>query len=381
MLSSASELRLTYCTNVHPSDDLASMEAVLRSEVAPTLHEVLGGEHPRHLLGAWWPSDVVAAFEDEARLDAHARVLDELGLVPASLNVFPAGRFHGAGVKESVYEPSWWSDERLAYTIAAARACATILARQGVERAVMSTLPLGFRGRARDRASDERAVANVFHCALALEELLERSGVEIVLAIEPEPWCVLESIDEALHWFVDEALPFAARHGNEAAMRRHVGLCLDLCHAAVVGEDPVEAVRLCARAGMRIGKIQLSSAVVARGSIARDRLLEGFEDPVYLHQTWDRSGRIGPFVDLGDELRAAEVDDETTLVSHFHVPLHWSGDDVLETTQSEVLRFLEACATDGFLDASVPLEVETYTNPRIEEELAYVVAQLRGEPR
>jgi hypothetical protein len=221
-------------------------------------------------------------------------------------------------------------------------------------------------------------VENVFRAALALEDLAARTGVEIVLAIEPEPWCILESIDEALRWFEDEAFPFAATHGNEAAMRRHVGLCVDLCHAAVVGEHPVDAIRTIGRAGVRVGKIQLSSAVLARGVEGRDRLLREYDEPVYLHQTWARVAGLGPFLDLSDPaLASAVLGPDDSLVSHFHVPLHWHGDETLGSTQDQVLEFLQAIEDEpDLLEVGIPLEVETYTNPDIADELAFVVQRL-----
>ncbi|MCA8968388.1 MAG: metabolite traffic protein EboE [Planctomycetes bacterium] len=379
--SAASGTRpLTYCTNVHAAANLDAFERVLREIVAPLLERRLGRNAPL-LLGAWWPRDIVdeLAVRSERR-EQHARVLDELGLIPASLNVFPAGRFHGPGVKESVYEPDWSTTERLEYTLRAAEVCAEFLTHARADRAVLSSVPLGFRGQMRERAPTVDHVHNVFRAALALDELHERTGVEVILALEPEPWCMLESIAEAIAWFDDVALPFAAGQGNEAAMRKHVGVCLDLCHAAVVGEDPIECLRRLARAGIRVGKVQLSSALVARGVRGHEALATQYRDPVYLHQTFEATGRVGPFVDLDAEVfGAASPVDTDVFLCHYHMPLHWRGDAMVETTQDMVIAFLQAIVAEpDLLDASVPLEVETYTNPKIEDELAFVVDTLQG---
>ena len=58
-------------------------------------------------------------------------------------------------------------------------------------------------------------------------------------------------------WRGSPALGAAAR---EAALRRHLGVCFDACHAAVEFEDPAAVVALAARAGIRIAKMQLSAA-------------------------------------------------------------------------------------------------------------------------
>lgn len=382
---------LTYCSNVHPAKDLDEAERVLRQSVAPTLRASLGAASL--CAGVWWPWDVVRDLEDPSRLRCHRDLLVELGLVPLSLNVFPMGRFHADRVKEAVYEPDWSHEDRLAYTLAAGRCLAELLRDTAHEAAVLSTVPLGFRGQDRDRRPGAEHLRNVFRLACAWERLREETGVWLTLAIEPEPWCLLESIDETVRWWVDEALPFAAAEGNEAALRRHVGLCLDLCHAAVVGEDPLVALDLCGRSGLRLGKVQLSAAPLAPSRAELGALL-AWDEPVYLHQTWARrpvrspagivdesAGVPGPWLDLSDPGLRAEADDPASpdgafeYVSHFHVPLHWSGQDGLGSTQPQVEAFLDAVVA-GALPEGTPLEVETYTNPQIADEVAWATAYL-----
>jgi len=366
---------LTYCTNVHPAGDLDEAEAVYRDKAAPALRNALGDG--KLCLGAWWPSDVAFALaSDQGRLDAHFALCEQLGVVPSSLNVFPMGRFHGDRVKQAVYEPTWASEERLSYSLAAATALASLLQRSGIGYGVMSSLPLGFRGAGRDQRPVEAHAVNVFRLALALEALEKKTGVHVVLALEPEPWCLLETLQETVTWLVDEVMAMAASGGNEAAARRHIGICIDLCHAAVVGEDAIAAVSLCERSGVRIGKVQVSAAIVARGPDGLARLLE-YDEPVYLHQTFGRGDR-GPFVDLSDPgLGDLELGTDEELVSHFHVPIHWAGQGALVSTKDQVVAFLDFVEGGG-LPAGTPLEVETYTNPSIAEELEFAARYLTG---
>ncbi|MFQ5506928.1 MAG: hypothetical protein ACE5F1_19325, partial [Planctomycetota bacterium] len=221
----------------------------------------------------------------------------------------------------------------------------------------------------------EEHATNLFHVAAALEQLEKESGVHLVLALEPEPWCLLESVQETLVWLGDEAMAVAAEAGNEAAARRHLGLCLDLCHASVVGEDPVELVELCERSGIRIGKVQLSQALVARGPGGLEQLL-AYDEPVWLHQTFLEGGEHGPFLDLSDPaLRELELGEDDVLRSHFHVPLSWKGEEPLGSSWPELYAFLDLVRAGG-LPEGVPLEVETYTNPSIAEELEFAAGYL-----
>ncbi|PIE22315.1 MAG: hypothetical protein CSA62_12945 [Planctomycetota bacterium] len=332
------------------------------------------GEGPA-LLAAWWPEDLVRELAgEETKFRSHRDLLVKLDLVPASLNIFPQGRFHGARVKEQVYLPDWRDEERLAYTLAAAELQARILAEFEVDRGALSTVPLGFRGLDRRARPEPEHVQMLFRAALGLEQLEARSGVHLVLAIEPEPWCLLESVGETVAWIEDALRAYAATQGNEAVVRRHIGLCLDLCHAAVLGEDPVEALEFCKRSQVVIPKVQLSSALHARGKKGYARVLER-DEPVYLHQMRAVDASRA-FVDLGcAEARAYEPGSAEEWRVHFHVPLKWQGDAELGSTQDEVLRFVDVVRGGGLAPGTL-MEVETYTNPAIADELFFMVERL-----
>ena len=47
----------------------------------------------------------------------------------------------------------------------------------------------------------------------------------------------------------------------EDALRQHLGVCLDACHAAVEFEDPDDVLSTLRNAGIRILKIQLSAGL------------------------------------------------------------------------------------------------------------------------
>ncbi len=373
---------LSYCTNVHPAQTLTDAERVYREISAPLLRRCLGSGDL--LLGAWWPRDLVRAFiEDPARLQRHGDLCEELALRPFSLNLFPMGRFHGgdsqAAVKEAVYQPDWSSDERLSYTLDAARSLAELCSRFSTPLGVMSTLPLGFRGRDRSLRTAPVHTRNLFRAAQVLAQIEEDTGVRLELALEPEPWCLLESVGESLTWLEDELAALAASQGSEALVRRHIGICLDLCHAAVMGEDAVEAHRAIEGRGWRVSKVQLSSCLRARGPDGLARLLTR-DEPVYLHQCRLAGASPRHFVDLSDPgLAALDMESDDLVYSHFHVPLHDPGQEPLTTTQDLLCDYL-AFLRGGGLRPGTPIEVETYTNPAIEEELEFAVSQILASP-
>jgi hypothetical protein len=189
--------------------------------------------------------------------------------------------------------------------------------------------------------------------ARALARLADASGVHCVLALEPEPACLLETVAEA----VACVQAVRAEHGDDAALREHLGVCLDLCHLAVVGEDPAAALAAARAAGVAVPKVQVSSCLESRAG-GLDGLL-AWAEPRYLHQTV-------ALLPGGAQLRALDLDQVASqrrpfeaahrVRTHFHVPLFWDTSGSVGSTRAEVQRFLA-----GLRPPYPLLEAETYT--------------------
>lgn len=349
--------RLTYCSNVHATPDLAAHEAALRTHAAPVARasRAAGREFG---LGAWWPADLAAGLLRDPEQNAnYRRLLAELELPVWTVNVFPFGGFHDEVVKTAVYSPDWGREERLQYTRDCAELAAGLAERDAV--VALSTLPVGYRGPG-DPEPDRRLMArNLARCASVFADLEERTGVRCVLALEPEPNCLLETVAATARfledWLFDEG---AWSTIDEAALRRHLGVCVDLCHLAVVGEDPLAALADLRARGIAVPKIQVSSCLEVRDPGGIDRLLS-FDEPRYLHQTAAANGRRA--LDL-DEVRARRSEFETAgrIRTHYHVPLYWDEPGAFGSTRAEVERALGGLF--GVFGSDIPLlEVETYT--------------------
>jgi len=247
---------------------------------------------------------------------------------------------------------------------------ARLLADGGIAEGSVSTVPGAFKGHLHD-AGDARAIAfGVFEHAAHLARLREETGVIVVLAIEPEPACFIETTAEAVAFFsnylFDEGTVAQWRRERDTMLsadevRRHVGVCVDACHMAVEFEDAAAALAALADAGIRVPKFQISSALrVAApmpGSPGR-AALERFADDVYLHQVVARSrGRLTRFVDLPEALSANPVAGDEWRV-HYHVPVFLPRMGDLETTQPELQALLDVVKGR---DEAACLEVETYT--------------------
>lgn len=351
---------LTYCMNVHPGE---SLEELLRTLDGPVtrVKRAACAERPMGL-GLWLAAGLARhlAADRGARAELRRR-LERQDLFVFTMNAFPYGGFHAQRVKEAVFAPSWAEGDRLDYT----RTCAELLAEllpAGV-RGSISTVPLGHAAAGFAAADRARARDQLVEMARALEALEHRCGADITLGLEPEPGAALASVADGVQFLADEVHPVGG-----AAARRHIGLCVDACHEAVMFEDPQRAVRALVERRVRVAKLQVTAALRIVGSADRRAAvraaerLAAFDEGRYFHQVAVRGRRgVTHFPDLPHFLRAARRArgapfDEAR--AHFHVPVFAEPDGELGTTRPHLERLLglvtEARLTDHF-------EVETYT--------------------
>ena len=373
-IATSPPLHLTYCSNIHPGESWSETLHNIRAEATKVKAQVC----PNAAFGLGLRLSAAAAEELSSTDGALLELRDELrerGMYAFTLNGFPYGAFHGTAVKEAVYRPDWRETERLSYTLQLIEILRRLLP-EGVSGSI-STVPIGFARDIAAPADVKPCVANLLECAVALWRARENAGVDIALAIEPEPACYIETTAEALAFFERELLSrpglsaFARATGLEAgsaeeAIRRHLGLCFDTCHAAVQFEDARESVRAIRAAGVRLAKVQATTGLhVEPVDTERAALLRAFADGVYLHQVVSRSQagaahRLDSFVDLDGALAALAAG--TTAGDcwrvHFHVPVFERTLAPFANTQDFLREALEEIVRMQLCDQ---IEVETYT--------------------
>ena len=333
---------LTYCTNIHPGESWQEVQAGIRAHV-PAVRDGLaaGGEPGPFPLSIWLSGR--AAREIDARSSAGFLAwCEDNHCQVRSINGFPYGAFHGVRVKERAYLPDWRDAERLSYTEMLGHTLAGWLT--GDEPGVISTVPLGFKG----PGEWGTARANVISALEAFDRIAQKTGKQLILALEAEPGCRLETTPEVIRFFEELRLP--------ENLARHLGICFDCCHHAVEFERPAESLRALESAGVHVAQAHVTAALrVKGGELSR---LERFSEPVYLHQTVGRrtDGTLMRFDDLAQAL-ASGVDgrgiDEWRV--HFHVPVFAERLGDCDTTQPELSEMLRV------LPKAVPLVVETYS--------------------
>lgn len=336
---------LSYCTNVHPAEDLPGVLAQLDRYAEPVRRlvgvDVLG-------LGLWLPAALAGELAASPELRAKLRAeLDARGLEVRTLNAFPYGGFHDEVVKHSVYRPQWTDNARLRYTVDCAVVLADLLP-DSASYGSISTLPLAWRTPWTD-ADDAISTAALTELTGVLDGMADAYGRPIRLAVEPEPGCVLDTVADAVAWLSPRVDP------------RYIGLCLDTCHLAVSFADPAATVASIYAAGLAVVKVQASAALQVEdpaGEAARTALAD-FTEPRYLHQV--REHTAAGEVLAADDLPAAlaELPGRDPWRVHFHVPLHARPAAPLSAT-TDVLR-TAVDTVRSTADEMPHVEVETYT--------------------
>lgn len=343
---------LCYCANVHPGEGLADVLSSLRRFSGPVRRE-LGAASMG--VGLWLSRRALTELR-AAGVGVLRDALAAEGLVVFTMNGFPYGNFQGEVVKREVYRPDMTTDARREYLFECAEVLAGLLPAD-VEEGTISTLPLGHR----DEVNGERleaAAAQLARLATDLARLRDRTGRHVRLCLEPEPGCVIETTPQAVRFFTG-TLPRAAAGVPGDVLSTHLGVSFDTCHQAVLFEEPRAALDALAAAGIRVGKVQLSSALVVEDPSRPETraALRRFDEPRFLHQVRcrDEQGRAAGYDDLPD---ADRLSTDRSWRVHFHVPIHRELMGALSTSRT----FLEESLQVITSRTPVPhLEIETYT--------------------
>jgi len=360
---------LTYSTLVHPGDTWEEMWASLTTYV-PKVKERVCPNDPFGV-SLRLSADSASTLANDGRLrDELKRFLAEKDMYLYTVNAFPYGPFKGRTVKEQVYEPDWRSEERTEYTINVADILADV-APEGSSPSIQSP-PLGFKPRVTGSEVVASYTEHVLRVAAHLVGLEAKTGRTVTLALEPEPYCFLETTDETVDYFTQHLysgaaaatlgtlarIPISEAH---VALRRHIGIVFDTCHQAVEYEDITASLQKLVDAGVPIFKLQEAAALhVPEVTQEIVDVLARYAKTIYLTQTLEKKdGQLTRFLNLEDAFAAWEKDPgPREWRVHVHVPVFL---DDLGAFHSTRFAIEDALAFHKANPLSRQLEIETYT--------------------
>jgi len=371
------DLHLSYCSNIHAGETWDATFQNLKIYI-PEVKKRLAHKGAFGI-GLRLSHEASLILERPEHLQEFRDWLKKSNAYVYTLNCFPYGGFHRTKVKEQVHAPDWTTEARRDYTIRCFRILAQLLP-EGMEGGI-STSPLTYRHWFSTDVEKEEAFAQATaHLIEVVEELVRlrrETGKLLHLDIEPEPDGLLENSEELICYFKDWLLTkgkaeLAKKLGiveKEAAalILVHLQVCYDVCHFAIGYEKPKETFQKLKKAGIGIGKIQLSAALkllipdspFERFSIGKR--LEEFADTTYLHQVVGRTneGGLKSYPDLPQALAQLGGTQDLEWRVHFHVPIFLANYGTFQATQEDIVEVLKLVNANSSITKH--LEVETYT--------------------
>ena len=360
---------LTYSTLVHPGDNWNEIWTSLTTYV-PKVKARIAPNEPFGVSLRLAAESAQALVSNRGERDKLKKFLADNDMYLYTVNAFPYGPFKGRIVKEQVYEPDWRSEERTQYTINVAEVLGDV-APEGTAPSIQSA-PLGFKPRVTGPEVVASYTEHVLRVAAHLIGLQERTGRTVGLALEPEPFCFLETTDETIEYFTKHlysgaaaatvarlaGIPISEAH---SALRRHVGMVFDICHQAVAYENIAESLQQLVDAGIPIFKLQEAAALyIPQVTDKTIEVLRRYADTIYLTQTVEKKdGRFTKFLNLEDAFAAWKTNPgPREWRTHIHVPVFLDDLGAFRTTRfaiEDALKFHKANPV------SRQLEIETYT--------------------
>jgi hypothetical protein len=360
---------LTYSTLVHPGDDWPQMWDSLITYV-PKVKARFAHNQRFGVSLRLSNSSAKTLVSNKAEREKLKKFLGDNNMYLYTVNAFPYGPFKNTIVKEQVYEPDWRSEERTTYTQNVADILADVCP-DDISPSIQSA-PLGFKPRVTGPDVVNSFTDHVLRVAAHMIELESKTGRTVTLALEPEPYCFLETTDETVEYFTKHIysgasaeklakmarIPISEAH---VALRKHVGIVFDICHQAVEFEDITACLQKLVDAGIPIFKLQ-EAAALHNPEVTQDIVdrLRRMADTIYLTQTVEKKdGKLTRFLNLEDAFTAWEKDPgPREWRTHFHVPVFLNEIGPFRTTRfaiEDALRFHKKNPL------SRQLEIETYT--------------------
>jgi len=278
-----------------------------------------------------------------------------------TLNGFSFGDFHQHRVKDQVYSPDWTQRSRYDYTLNLIYILQALLPEGG--EGSISTVPISYSIwhtlQEQKQEVMHKSAEQLLELVEVVNQIYQQTGKLIHINLEPEPDCLLETIDGIIEFF--QVYLMGAK---EVIAKRHIRVCYDVCHAAVKFTDHARAFQLLQQNGIKIGKVQISSAIKIDFTQITPECqyteLLSLSNSKYLHQVvmQNEHNQIRNYPDLVHALAFYGSLAVKEWRIHYHVPIYAEQFLSMQTTQIDIIAVINLLM---HYQQTPHLEIETYT--------------------
>lgn len=339
---------LSFCLNVFPCGNIQELYSACFKNAIKVYNKLdaLRDRKQNRNIGLWLSADVARdLLTSPEKLTDFKNKLAADSLKVTTLNGFPYGVFHSERIKEKVYQPNWSEDSRVEYTINLAKVLAELVPARS--NSTISTIPISYRKDA-NKTIIEKSILNLTRTLEELAKIHQESSKKTILALEPEPDCLLDSTQTIIGFWQEFIAPLPD------SIKPYLGICLDTAHSSTLFESPLTTLQALSEDNIPVVKMQL--AAVPEASKENAQHLANFQDDVYLHQSCVKATTsLKRYEDLPANIT---LQNDEILRTHYHLPLSISSMHSLLTTTSDINdELIDAATTSG----CQCFELEIYT--------------------
>ncbi|WP_053404606.1 metabolite traffic protein EboE [Persicobacter sp. CCB-QB2] len=360
---------LSYCTNIHAAESLEETLQALKDNI-PQIKEKVAPDQPFGI-GLRLSARAVKAF-NEQQINHFKSWLSAHDCYVYTINGFPFGNFNSA-VKDQVHAPDWTTAERLQYTKQLAIILAELLPDE-LKVGSISTSPISYspwhKKDIDKHSSLQKGAEHLVDLLQHLYLLQITSQKNINICLEPEPDGLLQTTEDFIHFYEHFLIPAAIAKFPQLTpreiilrLKNHITFCWDICHLALMFEDPIESLGMLQHHKIKIGKVQISAALIANFQEHMEETISAvskFIEPTYLHQVIQKTPdqQITQYRDLKGAVTEQPISPGTQWRIHFHVPIHLAQLGILDSTQHYIIKTIQLLTQKNHCQH---WEVETYT--------------------
>lgn len=350
-------MHVTHAGIIKPVTSFADLQSTISGSLAP-INRALREDSP---VGVSVRLSQAALSDEALTSDSLRAMLNEHGLRLDGISAVSIG----GGAKEQVHHPDWRTEERLGFMFPALNLAAEFATPD--HEIGITTNALSYRRWVDvDMPGNWAALTlNVIRVVQHLVGIHDRTGKVLHIDLEPEPGSVLRDTADVVKFYSQWLLPrggamlsdrMQLSNGSAGeAILRHVRIALDTAHAAVVWDDAAASLDAFAQHGIRIGRLQASSAIEIEVPVETDAQktmaehLGAFVSPSLLQQVvgWLDGEIVQRFDDLPDAISAIEASAGQTWRIHTHAPLLADRYGVFASTRAETAAWLREIAGRG----------------------------------
>jgi len=292
----------------------------------------------------------------------------------SSMNGFVYKTFHQKKIKDNIYYPDWTTKQRIKYTKSLIELLGLLMHKNTMGS--ISTVPISYLPWIKTRHISYILFTASKNLSEIIKFLIEKKNIH--LDLEPEPDCLINSIDSFIKFYIYWLIPVTKIAFNtksnflEPYIKKYIRLCYDICHFSVNFESHEEALCLLKKNKIKIGKIQVSSALevkVFNSSIENKHLVKNllsFTKSPFLHQTVEKIGnKLKKHKDISYAIKNFSEKCGNTLRIHCHAPLYKNIIRGIKTTSVDTKFALELLLKEKYIKE---MEIETYTHDFLSKE-------------